>query len=420
MGDTVMAHADAAALSSSKRDGVLLSALFLAYAGLSVLRIALIPSMLDRVMSYTSDDGSIIEKIHPTFYGFVIVAVVALATRRITLTGWEVRVLRAILAFAGTIVGLLVVLAAVGRAGSAGYLIDSYLTACCAALLFVFPPPWRRVVGSLLLSYVVVGAFIGIAEFGTKSRLLPYDALELTFRPTGLSNHPLEFGLSCATAIGFVAASGWSARVRAAAVAVLVLGAFVAGARLAALVGLASAFALVVAGAGAGRDPRRALEMRLLATLLALAAVPVVLGVLAGAGALERFQGGLVDESAMARVNIYGVFDDLTWGEFLFGSDLDRVRQIALERYGFKFIESSLVIFVVQFGAIGTAIFAALLLNLVRVLLSGAGLAVWIGTVSFLVVSASNNGLSTKTSGMFMLFSLTIAFRPATGRRTAA
>ncbi len=410
-----------AAGSRRSADGhvVILSALFIAFATLCLLRVALIPSLLDRVMNYTADEGNLLEKIHPTLYGFVAVGLWGLLTNRIALSAWELRVLRHMSAFLGGMTLILVWLAFTGRLGSSGYLIDSYLTACCAALMLLFPPAWRRMVATMLLGYLVLGAVIGIGEFATHVRLLPYDAKELTFRPTGLSNHPLEFGLACAMAVGFVAAADWRPLPRVLAMAVLVIGGFAAGARLAAIVGLAGAFVVGLVKVGEGQPPRRALERRIIALVSALVVIPVLLGGLYAAGALQRFQGGLVDESAMARVDIYGVFHFLSWSEILFGTDVAKVRQVALEQFGYSFIESSLVIFVVQFGAIGTALFLGLLANLVRVMLAGARLGVAIGTIAFFIIATSNNGLSTKNAGIFLLFTLILALRPVPQRRGA-
>ncbi len=402
----------AASGRSADRHAVTLSALFIAFAVLCLLRVALIPTLLDRVMTYTADEGNLVEKIHPTLYGFVAVGLWGLLTTRIELTAWELRVLRHMFAFLGGMALLLLGLAITGRLGSSGYLIDSYLTACCAALMILFPPPWRRGIATVLIGYLVAGAVIGIGEFATHIRLLPYAAKELTFRPTGLSNHPLEFGLVCAMAVGFVAATDWRPLPRALAMAVLVVGGFAAGARLAAIVGLLSAFLVVLVKVGAGQPRRRVLERRIIAVVAALVTIPILLGGLYAAGALQRFQGGLIDESALARVDIYGVFRFLSWNEILFGTDVARVRQIALEQFGYAFIESSLVIFVVQFGAIGTALFLGLLANLVRVMLSGARLGVVIGTFAFFVIATSNNGLSTKNAGIFLLFTLILALRP--------
>ena len=83
--------------------------------------------------------------------------------------------------------------------------------------------------------------------------------------------------------------------------------------------------------------------------LLAVAlAIPAALIVLPSLGLFERFQNGLIDESALARVNIYRLFELVSWKEILLGTDIANIRCLALCHFDLEFIESSLVMFVFQ------------------------------------------------------------------------
>jgi len=124
----------------------------------------------------------------------------------------------------------------------------------------------------------------------------------------------------------------------------------------------------------------------------------------------EQFQNGLIDESALARVNIYRLFELVSWKEILLGTDIANIRRLALYHFDLEFIESSLVMFVFQFGLVGTVIFLLFLARTFLVLLSGASRFVVIGTLAFFVIAFGNNSLSTKTPNMLMIMLLIVAF----------
>ncbi|GJD47485.1 hypothetical protein OPKNFCMD_0193 [Methylobacterium crusticola] len=397
----------------------LYSALFLSFAGLILARIAVNSRLLDLVMSYTSEGGSIVEKIHPTFWGLLAVGVVVLLNFRIVLTEWELRVVRALMAFCATAAGLLVFASVTGHSSSVGYLLDSYVTHIALVLLFAFPQAWRRGLGHALLGYMVLSALVAVAEFVLKVRVMPFSEGEAVFRPTGLTTHPLELGLWCAVAIGFVAAGDWPRGGKLAAGAILLAGCVVSGARLATLVGGACALVLMVAQAGAGLEPRRRQERRLLVALGAVLVGPVVLAGLVAAGALGRFGGGIADENASARIEVYGVLAFLPWRDILLGGDIDAVLKLVQEKYGLPFIESSLLVFVVQFGLFGAALLLGMMARLVRVILRGSRPSAAMAVVAFFAIALSNNGLSTKTSSVFLIIVLAVTMHPGGPPRRA-
>ena len=157
--------------------------------------------------------------------------------------------------------------------------------------------------------------------------------------------------------------------------------------------------------------------------MLALAGVLAVMGLVAvmfAAGALSRFDNSIVDQSSLARVSIYGVFDYLTWNEFLFGGDITRIQRIARDVFGLPYIESSFVVFTVQFGLVGAILFGAVLANLFRALLKGARWNVIAGTVIFFTLSLSNNALSAKSADILMMTLLIMGCKAAAPRASIA
>jgi hypothetical protein len=118
------------------------------------------------------------------------------------------------------------------------------------------------------------------------------------------------------------------------------------------------------------------------------------------------------DANAQSRISIYGVFYFMSWSQILWGMDPAILKDMAKNYFKLEAVESSLVMFVALFGAIGTGLFLALFGYVVRVLLIGAKASVVLGTIVFFLIIASSNGLSSKGSGVIMLFFLIASFRP--------
>src|SRR5262249_29468183 len=116
-----------------------------------LLRFLLNANVLDLFIKYSAEGGNIVEKIHPSSYGLLAIAAIVTLSFRIELSDWDVRALRALLVFLAVIGLLMMYLLSMGRSGSAGYLIDSYVMACVVGiLLLAFPPEWRARIGTTL------------------------------------------------------------------------------------------------------------------------------------------------------------------------------------------------------------------------------------------------------------------------------
>jgi hypothetical protein len=399
------------AAASDRNNPYLLRFVFVFLWSFILLRFLLNANLLDLVIKYSAEGGNIVEKIHPSSYGLILVLAVVLLSFRIELSDWDVRAFRALAAFLTVIALLMLCLLSFGRSGSAGYLIDSYVMACIVGmLLLTFPPEWRLRVGTTLIVFIALSACVAVVEFALQKRLLPYWATETSFRPTGLTEHPLMLGLFCATAVSFVPLTRWRPIVKVGVTMVLLLGAFAAGARLAALAAAGSALVVFALAEWPPGSPARRRQFKALSLLGMIIVVPVAVAMLVQLGLVNRFQSGLFDESAMARVNIYGLFNLVSWNEILFGADIARIRYLAFEYFDLEFIESSIVMFVFQFGLFGTAVFLLTLARTFIVLLSGAGRYVVLGTCVFFIVASSNNALSSKTPIVMMIVLLVVSF----------
>lgn len=403
-----------AALSASfgrARDRSLWLFLFALAIGAICLRILVTNPLMNEFVEYTTEKGAIYEKIHFGTYALLAVAVIVPLFRPIRLEIWEVAPFRALLFFGFWVLAIALGLAAIGRGGSAGYLIDSYVAAAAAGLtLFMLPLEMRRTAGHTVLVILMASALIGIGEVATGTRLLPYDVGELDFRPTGLMGHPLNQGLMLATGIGFLVASRLHLSVKLLGAALLLIGVAAAGARTATIMAAIAIFACLMLTRWQNVDAARQSSMKLMVLAFAAIATLPAIGLLIGAGFLDRFEGGLIDESAMARLDVYRVFEYVSWRDIIAGTDIAIIQNIVETRLDLLYIESTPVILTFQLGLPGALFFTGLVVYLFAHLLRLNGRAAAIGTAIFFVVALSNNHLSTKMATVTMVVVMLVAF----------
>ena len=268
--------------------------------------------------------------------------------------------------------------------------------------------------GDGLLVLNIVSALIGIFEFATRSRLLPSQLVELTFRPNGLAGHPLNLGMVSAASLAFVALTSWKPWVKVLAMLILLVGTAAAGARFALVLAVLEVLALVLFVPW-GMPPRTEHRAKLGTLVLVLVGGVGLFALLAAGGALERFEGGIVDQNFFARTDIYSIFGMVGWQDILFGSDMDAIMKIVNEKLKLPYIESSPVYFTFLLGAPVAIVVFALLFWIIWRLLRHVPRPAWIGTAVFLIAALSNNTLSSKTSVIALFVILILAYAP---RRT--
>jgi hypothetical protein len=257
---------------------------------------------------------------------------------------------------------------------------------------------------------------MGIFEVATHTRILPYIANEATFRPVGLTDHPLTLGMMCAASIGFVALTRWRTWMKVAAVLILFVGTAAAGARFALLLAGAEVLALVVLVPWTRLSRHAERRAKIAVLLFTLAGGAALIAVLAAGGLLSRFSDGIVDENYFARVNIYEIFNYVTWKDITFGADLNDILKIVNTKLHLPFIESTPVYLTFLLGAPLAIVFALLLFWIFWRLLRRTSHAAWIGTAIFFAGALSNNTLSSKTPVVAIFLVLILAYanaRPA-------
>ena len=367
--------------------------------------------MLNLVMDYSLEGGSFYEKFHIGTYAVLLLLPVVLITRPLRLWGDEIGKFRALLRFSVIITVLTAYLFAAGRGGSSGFVLDSYLTGAVAGMIaLALGRDARRSLGELILWIMIASAVLGIIEALLDRHLLPSDLMEEEFRPLGLTSHPLALGALCALSIGFVALSRWRLWLRAAAILVLYLGCAASGARFALLAASVQVVALLLFVPWGRLSPSAERRAKFAALIGTIGLGTVLIAVLSAGGLLNRFRDTIFDQSFMARVTIYQIFEHVTPRQILFGMDVNDLVALVIEKLGIDFIESTPVFLIMVFGLFAALVFVAAVILMLRRLLQGARRPAVIATVTYLIVSLSNNALSTKSPDLLILTVLLLAF----------
>jgi len=384
---------------------------FLCTAAAFLLRFTVSPQLLSRVMDYTGEGGAFYEKLHLGTYAILLLTPVVLFSRPFFLKADEIVKFRWLLRFTLLLFALIAYLAVMGRVSSSGVLIDSYVVAAGAGMMmFALNEGFRRGIGNVVLVMLLISALMGIFEAVTKHRIMPYDAIELQFRPIGLSDHPLGLGAWCATGIGFIPLTRWRIWAKVGATFLLLIGCVASGARFALLTSVAEVFILLLFLPWPGLSPKHARQAKSIVLVFTLAGGAAMTAVLFAAGLLSRFGATLFDENFFARVTIYEVFGLVTWKDILLGMRADTLLDIVQTQLHLPAIESAPVVITLLLGLPLAIFFTVLVAWTIFRLVKDAPLAAWIGTAAFLLTSLSNNTLSSKTPVVTMIVVLLVAY----------
>lgn len=409
-------------LSGNTRRANAVSLLFLFCTALAFLvRFAISPLLMNQVVSYTTETGAFYEKLHFGTYAVLLLLPVVLFSRPFQLRADEIGKFRTLVRYCGLMLLLVVFMFLTGRAGSSVFLIDTYVVAGAACLVMLaLNPQTRRILGDVTLAFLILSAVVGTIEALTQQRIMPYDAVELQFRPVGLSEHPLALGAGCATAIGFVALTRWPVWLRVGCIFLLLIGAAASGARMALLVTVVEIFALIILVRWPRLTPRHERQAKLVVLLVTLGGGAVLTSVLFSAGLLGRFSETLFDDNFFVRVNIYEVFNYVSFNDVMFGMNGTDLVQIVREQLNIPTIESAQVVILLLFGLPVALLFAWLVFWMIWRMLRYADNAAWIGVAATLLAALSNNTLSSKTPVVMMMMVLVIAYNSNGPRLTAS
>jgi hypothetical protein len=389
------------------------SALFGTLLVLVIIRLCVSNNILNLVMNYSTTGGTFLEKIHPASWGLLVLAALFVPKIANNAVSAERKIIVAMLVMATlTCLAAAVPLISGSSDLGLGYLIDSILTACAAAsIMFVLSDADRQRIGQILLSVLVLNSVLAIVEFFLKVRMLPTPFEREIFRAQGVLAHPLELGLCNAAAIAFVYITRWSTARKLASVLVLIVATLAAGARTASVIAPIAAMAayLLTNRPSPGlADDRHSKVIVLIAVVLL---VPVAWSLIDLTGLNERFPVlGVADESANTRIVIFQVFELADWRDLIFGAGLENLQQLALVELKLPSVENPIVVYIFQFGIVGTIFILTGLMIAAYALCKGASPQVKIGLAAFFIVALSSNSLATKSPDLILVFLLAAAF----------
>ena len=332
------------------------------------LRTSISPAILNLVIPYSAVSGSAIYKIHIGAIGIIALALAYSVAILRHIKKPDRIVVWGIAIFVGTnafIIAATLVLSIVAKAPttSVGYLIDSLIgAALCAFLILGVSERISRWVPIIVVGYAMLNATVSLAEFvlHTHFLLLPFGGARF-FRPAALSGHPLFTGVWCILGVMAVRYTKWPQLIQL-GIQVILLGAVTsAGARLATVVcGVCFALTLIMPPDGSRVFTNNRMRQIYFGLLAALGLSPIAIAVARGLGFLARFDTlGVYDQSAATRVNVYQIFGMMTPQQLMFGMPIETAQHLILVRGNITIIESSFVIYVLQFGMIGAVLILA-------------------------------------------------------------
>ena len=381
------------------------------------LRLLITPQVMNMLMDYTVEGGPFYQKLHLATYfmmALLFTVLVNRLNRTPTLADEEILFLRSMLRFAAIMGTFVVYFALTGRFSAIGFLVETYLVAVVMVIILLLQSEQvRRVVAEVILCILIASAFAAIVEVILQRPLLSINGRWEVFRAYGLSSHPLALGAQCVLAIGFVPLMRWSRWVKILVTFLLILGCVAANARAPLAASLLAIFLLILLLRWQGLSPGQEIQAKLV-TLLILLAVGATMAIfLLSVGLLSRFNS-IVDESSLARVQVYDVFYYVSWKDILIGMDAADLIRIVNEKVGIQHIESALVYFVMLMGLPLAVMFTLVIVSYMRRLLIGSALAAKIGVILVILVDLTNNAFATKSVNVLIISVLLVGLGKAT------
>jgi hypothetical protein len=370
------------------------------------LRLLITPQVLNMAVNYTLEGGAFYQKLHiATYFMFALLFAVIVNRLRQPLApaNEDSAFLRSMLRYAAVMGTLVIYFAISGRLSTIGFLVDTYLVAVLMVIVLLLQSEQVRRTAAVAVLYILIAsAFAAIAEVILQRHLLPVNGGGEVFRAYGLSSHPLALGGQCVLALSFVPLMRWPRWVKVLIILALLLGCVAANARTALAASLLAIFLLIFLLRWRGLSPRDEFVAKFITLSLVLVLGAALTILLLSLGLLSRFHS-VVDDSSLARLQVYEVFQYVSWKDILIGMDAADLLQIVNEKVGIQHIESALVYFVMLMGLPMAILFILIIVSYVRCLLTGTATAAKIGVVLILLVDLTNNAFATKSVDVLLI-----------------
>jgi len=390
---------------------------------LVLLQMLLLPNpLLSELTGYAEPGGMPLLKVH--FYSYTLLIALLFVVACVGLVRFvsEQAVKRpGVLQFAGVVALCAIVTIFRQGIGGVAYMVDTLFAAPLAVMLvFYLDEERRQRLTAFIIWFVTFNAVIGVVERVVSVHLfmLGDSANFEYFRATALMGHPLENAFITSSVMFLVVAMPWSAWRKFVVLSICMAGILAFGARssFAVTIALGIAAALLFGARALLRGEMR-LSTLAAAPWIALVSLAAFTALTFGTSLGERIvKLAKLDESAQARVNVFGLFDSLSTNDLLYGANLTKVG-FTLETFNnVKIIENCWIAILLMLGAVLFVVFAVSLLGFFRSIARGRGAVAAFAVLSFLLVASTSNSISSKTPSL-ALFAIALVGIPLVGRR---
>ncbi|MGI2178562.1 VpsF family polysaccharide biosynthesis protein [Shewanella frigidimarina] len=360
----------------------------------------------DLGVQYVSEGGPVLLKIH--LYSYLIFLGTAIVFFRIGISSaiislgefaknWCISFL---------LLGFVIVYGVVqyGTSGMA-YLVDTFLTPLFFLLLLSRLSKLQCEKLLTFLAYLLLfNSFVALMEFFTQSRFVNVEFKSFSnFRSTAFLTHPLNNALITVGIAFFLFDK--TVLSKFVYISIITLALFAFGGRAATGIFFIGLFIYYIPIISFVINYGTSITKNKFAFLSAISFVILItmFFVFLESGIAERIISKLyVDESASARFDVFYLLEQLTPAEWFFGASKNL--QDSVELYlGISVIENYLIAWLFSFGLIGGLPLLAFLLLILYTLARSSGYLAWLSVMLFLIVSISNNSMTTKTPALLLL-----------------
>ena len=232
------------------------------------------------------------------------------------------------------------------------------------------------------------------------------------FRSTSLHGHPLCNALIVSTSMAFILTSQIRMKIK---LELWMLGFFsiLCFNTRSSIVGNAImliVFAIYTLRKGHDVSPK---DKRILVSMIVvMALVGTVLFFVLGFGSRLAEMGLFDDSSAMARVDVFKVFDNYPLGDFLWGMDSLQYEYV-LYYAGIEVTENFYIDYLLRNGIVFLVMYLLLYIRLIKRLYRGYDwFTKWFTGGTFILIASTNNSLSTLGIALFLFLILIVIFNP--------
>lgn len=364
-------------------------------------------------MNYSGDvSGTLIEKIHP--YSWICAAIIL----TLLFSGknpWSAPGMRIRKVVIGQCIAL-VIMIGVGLlkgAQGVGYILDTIVVPSAFMILV-----GRRrlnigvILARLILIFFFINGSIAILEFSTKTALVNvvYESSKY-FRATALHGHPLNNAL-ITVGIGLIYLASSAKIMGRLFVYIFGIASLIAfGARAASLIFLTVGLYLTLPRSNVYWKEMFAFKVSIIVLFAGAVSFALFSGILGGVDARIP-TADLLDDSAMVRLDVWQVLAGFTPSDYLLGLPAEKLEAL-LWNARVDIIENYLLFYLFNYGVIASILLlfsiCAPFFAIIGGLKGGLRNRICLAICAFMVLSATNNSLATKSAVLLIIFSYLIA-----------